>query len=67
MRLPTGVTAGSGDTVEGGGGEVPGSRLQELEERIKGDVARALGCAHAESDVILFNAGGNAMRVSPRN
>lgn len=65
FRLPTGLVLRPGDTVTGGGGEVPGNAIQETALRIEGDVTEALSCAPG-SEVVVFWARGGDIRVGTR-
>lgn len=63
LHLPGGLTARSGDTITGGGGEVPAARIRETSIRIEGDLTRALKCAPADSIVLVFWARGDQISV----
>lgn len=63
LHLPNGLTAISGDTIRGGGGEVPAARIHETAIRIEGDLTSALGCAPAESVVLVLWARGGRISV----
>jgi hypothetical protein len=65
IHLPGGQRARPGDTVVGGGGEIPGASIRDTALRIEGDLTHALGCAPADSIVRVFNARGEAMSVNP--
>jgi hypothetical protein len=64
LRLPGGLTARSGDSIQGGGGEVPASGIRDTKLDIDGDLTKALDCAPATSPVVVFTARGEAMTVS---
>jgi len=57
LEFPGGLTASSGDTIGGGGGEVTGTDIPDTALRIEGDVEGALACAPGETQVVVFNAG----------
>lgn len=59
LHLPGGDIARSGDTISGGGGEIPAARIRETSIRIEGDLTKALTCAPADSKVlVLWSRGG---------
>lgn len=64
LRLPDGLSARPGDLVEGGGGEIPAPWLAQTPMTINGDVAAALACAPGATDVVVFTARGERLRVS---
>jgi hypothetical protein len=63
LHLPGGLTARSGHRISGGGGEVPAAGIRETSIRIEGDLTRALTCAPAGSEVIVFSTRGDQIRV----
>jgi hypothetical protein len=63
LHLPDGLTARSGDKISGRGGEVPAARIRETSIRIEGDLTRALTCAPADSEVIVFSTRGYQISV----
>jgi len=65
LHLPGDLTARPGDTITGGGGEVPSATIRETSLRIEGDLTRALRCAPPESEVLVFWARGGGILVSP--
>lgn len=65
IHLPGDLTARPGDTIRGGGGEVPSATIRETAIRIEGDLARALRCAPSAKEVIVFWARDGEMHVSP--
>ena len=65
LHLPSGLSARSGDTITGGGGEVPAAGIRDTALKIDGDLSTALDCAEPDSEVIVFTARGDGMTVSP--
>jgi hypothetical protein len=63
LHFPGGLTARSGDTVGGTGGEVTGADIPDTTLQIEGDVEKALACAPSNTEVVVFNAG-SPMTVS---
>lgn len=64
LHLPGDLTARSGDTITGGGGEVPAATIRETELRIDGNLTHALDCAPSESEILVFSARGVDILVS---
>ncbi|MGI8479457.1 MAG: hypothetical protein ACR2M2_06330 [Gaiellaceae bacterium] len=64
LRLPGGLTARTGDTITGGGGEVPAAAIRQTSIRVEGDLTSALECAPAESKVAVLSARGDQITVS---
>ena len=63
LHLPGGLKARSGDTITGGGGEVPAARIRETSIRIEGDLTGALKCAPADGKVLILWARGDRISV----
>ena len=63
LHLPGGDIARSGDTITGGGGEIPAARIRETSIRIEGDLTKALACAPADSEVLVLWARGGQISV----
>ena len=64
LHLPVGLTARPGDTITGGGGELPAAAIRDTALRIDGDLSSALDCAPADSEAVVFTARGHDIRVS---
>ncbi len=67
LRLPDGLTARSGDTITGGGGEVPAATIGETAIRVEGDLTNALACAPADSKVLVPWACDDGIGVASAN
>jgi len=63
LQLPGGLTARSGDVITGGGGEVQAARIRATAIRIEGELTGALGCAPADSEVVILTARGSGISV----
>ena len=64
LHLPRGLSARSGDTVIGGGGEVSSASIQDTLLLIEGDLDAARGCGPADTEVAVFDSRGRGMSVS---
>lgn len=65
LHLPGGLSAKLGDTISGGGGEVPAVSIRDTALQIDGDLNAALDCGRPDTEVIVFTARGEGMTVSP--
>jgi hypothetical protein len=64
VYLPGGDTMRTGDIVRGRGWRMPPTRLNRRSLWIEGDLDRALACAGAGDQVLVFRAPGTRMTVS---
>jgi hypothetical protein len=64
LHLPSGLVAKGGDTIRGGGGEIPATAIRDTALHIDGALSTALDCAAPDSKVVVFHVGDDGMTVS---
>jgi hypothetical protein len=63
LHLPGSLTGRSGDTITGGGGEVPAATIRETSIQIEDDLSSALKCAPTETKLLVLWARGDPISV----
>lgn len=64
IHLPGGLSATTGDTIMGTGGEVPSRSILVTDLGVEGDLTAALECAPEDSAVAVFTARGDRVSVT---